>query len=154
MINSVNRQTMKNKQGKQLQWNSVNSTSDNSTSDNSTSDNSTLDHSTSDNSTLDHSTSDNSTLDHSTSANSTSDNSKPCLTHTKLHGLCLGNDNLLGISQTFGHNLNWSTALVPSNYLVCGWMCSHSYVTGLISLFSFSHEKKISANFRKFSQEM
>ena len=31
------------------------------------------------------------------SINSTSDNSKTCLTQTKFHGPCLGDDNLLGI---------------------------------------------------------
>ena len=41
------------------------------------------------------------------SANSTSDNSKTCLTQTQFHGPCLGNDNLLGISQTFSHNSDW-----------------------------------------------
>jgi len=40
------------------------------------------------------------------SVNSTADNSKTCLTHTKFHGPCQGNDNLLGISRTFGHYLN------------------------------------------------
>jgi len=39
--------------------------------------------------------------------NSTSDNSKTCLTQTKFHGPCLGNDNLVGISRTFSHNWNW-----------------------------------------------
>ena len=32
--------------------------------------------------------------------NSTSDNSKTCLTQTKFHGPCLGNDDFLGISRT------------------------------------------------------
>ena len=87
-----------------------------------------------------------------------SDNSKTCLTQTKFHGLCLANNNLLGISQTFSHNLNWQLQLVPSNYLLCGGMCQHSCVTSLISLFSFhmrqkSHFRKFK-NFRKFSQEM
>jgi len=31
---------------------------------------------------------------------------KLALTHTKFHGPCLGNDNLLGISRTFSHNSN------------------------------------------------
>ena len=40
------------------------------------------------------------------SVNSTSDNPKTCLTQTKLHGPCLGNDFLLGISRTCSHNSN------------------------------------------------
>jgi len=36
--------------------------------------------------------------------------------------------------------------LVQSNYLFCGWMCLHSCVTSLISLFSF-HTKKNLGNF-------
>jgi len=71
------------------------------------------------------------------SVNSTSDNSKTCSTQTRFHGPCLGNDNLLGISRTFSHNSNWQLRLVPSNYLLCGWMCSPFCVTSLISLFSY-----------------
>jgi len=32
--------------------------------------------------------------------------------------------------------------LVPSNYFLCGWMCLHSCVTSLISLFSFHMGRK------------
>ena len=58
---------------------------------------------------------------------------KTCLTQTKFHGPCLGNDNLLTVKLR----------LVPSNYLSCAWVCLHTCVTSLISLV-FSHEKKIS----------
>ena len=75
--------------------------------------------------------------------NSTSNNSKTYLTQTKFHGPCLGNDNWLGISHTFSHNSNWKLRLVPSNYLFCDWICLHSCVTSLISLFS-SRERKMS----------
>ena len=70
----------------------------------------------------------------------TSDNSKTCLTQTKLHGpcpiICWAYLELLVGTRT---DKLW---LVPSNYLFCGWMCLHSCVTSLISLFSFHTSRK------------
>ena len=44
--------------------------------------------------------------------------------------------------------------LVPSNYLFCGCMCLHSWVTSLkFHCFLFTRGEN-SANFRKFSQQM
>jgi len=55
---------------------------------------------------------------------------------------------LLVISRT---DKLWS---VQPNYLFCGWMCLHSYVTSLTSLVFFSAREENLTNFRKFSQEM
>ena len=78
------------------------------------------------------------------SDNSTSDTSKICLTQTKFHGPCLGNDNFWAYLELLVITRTDKLRLVPPNYLFCGWICLHSCVTSLTSLLSFSHEKKIS----------
>ena len=46
---------------------------------------------------------------------------QPRITQTKFHGPCLGNDNLLGISQTFSHNWTDKLLLVqPITFFVTG----------------------------------
>jgi len=57
--------------------------------------------------------------------------------------VCLGNDNLLGISQTFSHNLNWWTAASAINIPFL-WLDVFIFLRNKLNfIVFFSHNKKI-----------